>query len=75
MIDDQMIQLMLQDRGHSHAADEARRFRTFLVAYYREMQKWRVFLSDINYKDLTDNAKDNLFDSALDLWIATKKRG
>jgi len=47
---------------------DSREIIPFLNAYYKEMQLWGVYLSDISFNELNDDAKHNLIKSAFALW-------
>ena len=50
--------------------NECKRFIPFLNTYYKEMQLWGIYLSDISFEELNDKAKTNFIDSSEKLWIS-----
>jgi len=50
------------------SAPHSREITPFLNAYYKEMQLWGVYLSDIEFEDLAEDARDNFIESAYTLW-------
>ena len=73
MINEKSIQQYVLGRGKNISEKNLRDFCQFLKIFYSELQEWGFFLKDIEFEELTDNAKNNLFDSAWRLWVAKKQ--
>lgn len=68
MITKGMVEQDLIQRDLESSVVDLNRFTKFINAYYKEMQLWGVYLSDLSYRELNSNAQDNFFDSAYKLW-------
>jgi len=74
MINVKNIEYMMRERGYTVSVAEGKEITKFIQMYYDEMIEWGVYLKDIEFIELNPDAKINLFESGLKLWITTNNK-
>ena len=61
-----------KNNGEYMRINDAKEFSRFCDGYFRGLQAHGVYLTDIEFEDLTFEAIDDFLDESYNLWISTK---